>query len=136
MTFDLVLMGTALHLLIWEKLPEWGTWFNRLLVWLPRPLQRLYDQWHCPYCAGFWIALALHAATGIWTLPALAEMPEYLGRAAAPAGWFLDALASATLIYAAVIALRAIGLPAMKAQMMRQVFMNAAFGQDAQASGS
>ena len=127
MTFEPVLIGTALHILIWEKLPEWGPWFNRLLAMLPRPLQSLYEQWHCPYCAGFWIALVLHALTGFWTIPALSALPGHLGAAAVPLGWMLDALATATLIYASVIALKAIGLPAMKAHMMKADFMKAAF---------
>ena len=64
MSFHLALMGISLYILIWEKLPEWGTWFNALLAKLPQPLQTLYQQWRCAYCAGFWIALALHAVTG------------------------------------------------------------------------
>jgi hypothetical protein len=123
MTFELVLIGTAIHILIWDKLPEWGTWFNRLLAALPDPLKTLYGQWRCAYCAGFWIALTLHALTGFWTLPALAALPAHLGIAAAPLGWLLDALASATLIYISVITLNALRLPAMKAHMMKQEFM-------------
>ena len=67
MTFELVLMGTSIHILIWEKLPEWGTWFNTFIAALPGPLRSLYEQWHCPYCAGFWIALVLHGLTGLST---------------------------------------------------------------------
>ncbi len=129
MTFELVLIGTAIHILIWEKLPDWGTWFTAFIAALPRPLRSLYEQWHCPYCAGFWIALALHALTGFWTLPDLATLPSTLGVAAPPVGWFLDALATATLIYAAILSLRAIGLPAMKAHMMKEEFMKSAFGE-------
>lgn len=127
MTFELVLMGTAIHILIWEKLPEWGTWFNTFIAALPRPLRKLYEQWHCPYCAGFWIALALHGVTGFWTIPELATLPAYLGIFASPIAWVLDALATATLIYAAIIGLKAMGLPAMKAHLMKDDFMKAAF---------
>ncbi|WP_170328002.1 hypothetical protein [Ruegeria arenilitoris] len=130
MTFELVLMATAIHILIWEKLPEWGTWFNRFIAALPRPLNSLYEQWRCPYCAGFWIALVLHGLTGFWTIPALATLPGHLGATATPIGWFLDALASATLIYAAIIGLRAIGLPAMKAHMMKEDFIKSSFSKD------
>ncbi|MFW8593223.1 hypothetical protein [Cribrihabitans neustonicus] len=128
MTFELVLIATAVHILIWEKLPEWGSWFNSLIAALPRPLRKLYDQWHCPFCAGFWIALLLHGLTGLWTIPALAELPAFLGAAAPLVGWGLDALASAVLIYAAIIGLKAIGLPAMKAELMKEEFMRAKFG--------
>lgn len=127
MTFELALLGVALHLLVWEKLPEWGTWFKTLLKLLPKPLQTLYEQWHCPYCAGFWIALVLHAVTGFWTISGLANLPTYLGLFRGPVAWFLDALATATLIYAAVLTLKAIGLPAMRAHMMKAEFMKTAF---------
>lgn len=130
MTFELVLIGTAIHILIWEKLPEWGTWFNTLIAAMPSPLRSLYKQWHCPYCAGFWIALVLHGVTGFWTIPELATLPDYLGITAPLIGWILDALASATLIYVAIIGLRAIGLPAMKAHMMKEDFMKSAFKVD------
>ncbi len=127
MNFELVLMAVAIYILVWEKLPEWGTWFNSFIAVLPRPLRALYQQWHCPYCAGFWIALVLHGLTGFWTIPDLASLPNYLGATATPIGWGLDALASATLVYAAIISLRAIGLPAMKAHMMKEDFMKNAF---------
>lgn len=130
MTFELVLIGTAIHILIWEKLPEWGTWFNTLIAALPSPLRSLYKQWHCPYCAGFWIALVLHGVTGFWTIPELATLPDYLGITAPFIGWILDALATATLIYAAIIGLKAAGLPAMKAHMMKEDFMKSAFKVD------
>lgn len=132
MSLELVLIGTSVHILIWDKLPEWGTWFKGLLAMLPRPLQTLYQQWHCAFCAGFWIALALHGLTGVWTVPNLANLPGLPGWLATPTGWFLDALATATLIYAAVILLRAIGLPAMKAHMMKDEFIKSAFGADQQ----
>ncbi|ATG36034.1 hypothetical protein PhaeoP23_01894 [Phaeobacter piscinae] len=135
MTFELTLMATAIHILIWEKLPEWGTWFNTFIAALPRPLSSLYEQWHCPYCAGFWIALVLHGLTGFWTIPDLASLPGYLSVTAIPIGWILDALATATMVYAAIIGLKAIGLPAMKAHMMKEDFMKFAFkGEDIQAN--
>ncbi len=43
-------------------------------------------------------ALALHGFTGIQTLPALSSLPN-LGIVGLPIAWFLDALATATLIY-------------------------------------
>jgi len=123
MDLTLALLGISLYILIWEKLPEWGNWFNAGLKLLPGPLQALYEQWRCPFCVGFWMALALHATTGIWTLPVLAELPSFWGPAAPVIGWILDALATATLIYAGKIALDAIGLPAMKGFMMKAEFM-------------
>ncbi len=119
----MALIGISIHILVWEKLPEWGTWFNALIAKLPNPLQTLYKQWRCAYCAGFWIALALHATTGFWTIPALASLPDYWGPLAPLVGRFLDALASAILILAGVITLGAVGLPAMKSYMMKEEFM-------------
>ncbi len=98
MNFELALMGLAIHILIWNKLPDWGTWFPKMIASLPRPLRQLYEGWQCPYCFGFWAALALHGFTGIQTLPALSSLPN-LGIVGLPIAWFLDALATATLIY-------------------------------------
>ncbi len=88
MSFEAALIGAAIHMLFWEKLPEWGTWFNRMIAALPAPLRTLYAQWRCPYCAGFWIALCLHGATGLSTLAALDTLPAFWGRLGAPLGWF------------------------------------------------
>ncbi len=118
MSFALIIIGTSIHVLIWEKLPEWGSWFNALLVKLPRPLRKLYDDWHCAYCAGFWIALLLHAITGIWTIPALGEMSGF----GVFLAWILDALATAIGIYTFNFLIMALKLPAMKAYQMEAEF--------------
>ena len=120
MEFHIALMGIAIYLLFWDKLPTWGNWFQSLIDALPQPLQTLYGQWICAYCAGFWIALVLHAMTGLWTIPALAFPPEHMGILGVPVSWFLDALASATLIYTANMALKALGLPILQARLMRE----------------
>lgn len=120
MEFQLALMGLAMHILFWDKLPNWGTWFNKLIAALPQPLQTLYRQWNCSYCAGFWIALFLHALTGFWTIPALAVPPEYMSVLGIPTNWFLDALATATLIYAGTMGLKALGLPVLQARLTRE----------------
>ena len=132
MSFELALIGISIHILVWEKLPEWGTWFTTLLAKLPAPLQTLYGQWRCAYCAGFWIALVLHAVTGLWTIPALASLPAYWGPLAPLIGWFLDALASAVLIVSGVVALRAVGLPAMKGYLFKADFMKQTAAQEQQ----
>ena len=77
-----------------------------------------------------WRVLALHATTGVWTLPVLSELPSFWGPAAPVIGWILDALSTATLNYAGKIALDAIGLPAMKGFMMKAEFMKS-FEKDA-----
>ncbi|MEM7444236.1 MAG: hypothetical protein AAF414_13000 [Pseudomonadota bacterium] len=117
------LIGLALYLLIWEKLPTWGTWFNALLSRLPNPLQTLYEQWRCPYCVGFWMALVLHALTGLWTLPALATMPDFLGPAALPIGWFCDALVTGTFMLVGKLALDAIAGPAINGHKIKDEMM-------------
>jgi len=118
MNVEIPLMGLALHLLVWDKLPNWGTWFRALVASLSHPIRTLYDQWRCSYCAGFWIALALHAFTGLWTLQALAEMPGYLGPTGMPIAWFLDALAAAALIFIASKALAAISRSEVKVRII------------------
>jgi len=122
MNFELALMGYALYLLIWEKLPEWGTWFNKLIALLPKPLQKLYADWRCPYCSGFWIALALHALTGLQTLPQLTSMPEYLGILAQPLAWFLDALATSALVLITHLFVSALSGPAIKGHKLLAEF--------------
>ena len=121
--FELVIMGYAIYLLFWEKLPEWGTLFNRLINLLPKPLQKLYADWRCPYCSGFWIALVLHALTGLQTLPALSAMPAYLGGAGLPLAWFLDALATAALVLVTHLAISAIAGPAIQGHKIKAEFM-------------
>ena len=117
------LIGLALYLLIWEKLPTWGTWFNAGLSRLPKPLQTLYEQWRCPYCVGFWMALVLHALTGLWTLPALASMPAYLGPVTPFIAWFCDALVTGTLMLVGKLALDAIARPAIMGHQFKEEFM-------------
>ena len=118
MNLTLALMGLAIYILVWEKLPDWGTWFNWIIERLPKPLAYLYDAWHCPYCFGFWVALALHGLTGIQTITALATMPAYLGWLGMPLAWCLDALATATLIMFAKLCLHALAVPAIKGHQM------------------
>ena len=109
MHFEIALMGLAVHILLWDKLPNWGTWFTSLIAAMPAPIQTLYRQWNCSYCAGFWIAIALHAVTGLWTIPALADMPASAGVLSVPIAWFLDAISSALLIFAGTKLLGAMG---------------------------
>lgn len=123
MDFTNALAGFALYLLIWEKLPEWGTWFNKLIAALPAPLRTLYGQWICAYCVGFWLGLALHATTGLWTIPALSTLPAFWGPIGPVLGWFLDALVTGTIIYFMKNLLDAIRFPAMKANMLRPEYM-------------
>lgn len=123
MNMTLALVGVAIYILIWEKLPEWGTWFRTGLSRLPVPLQTLYEQWRCAYCVGFWIALALHATTGLWTLPALSNLPTFWGPLAPLIGWFLDALATATLIYLGKFIVDAVSWPAMRGYQMKQEWL-------------
>lgn len=117
------IVGLALYILIWMKLPEWGTWFNSILVKLPKPLQTLYKQWQCPYCVGFWMGLALHAATGLWTMPTLNQLPEFWGAFAPYIGWFIDAMVTGTFILFGKLLLDAIGFPAIKGHMLRAEFL-------------
>jgi len=122
MNFTLALMGLALYILIWEKLPDWGNWFNWIIKRLPQPLAYLYDAWRCPFCFGFWVALLLHALTGIYTIDSLMMMPQYLGVFSTALACFLDALACALLIMFGNLSLNAISGPAIKGHQMKQAF--------------
>jgi len=125
MSLTLALMGLALHTLIWEKFPDWGNWFNWIVKRLSKPLAYLYDAWRCPFCFGFWIALALHGITDISTLESLASMPQYLGVLGVPIAWFLDALATALLIMFGNLCFSTIAVPAIKGHQMTQEFRKA-----------
>ncbi len=65
----------------------------------------------------------LHALTGVWVFPDLADIPKHLGQIGLPLAWFFDALAAAILIKAGILTLNAIGLPAMKGHMMKADFI-------------
>lgn len=124
MDITLPLTGLALYILIWEKLPEWGTWFTRGLTALPTPLRTLYQQWTCPYCSGFWIGLALHGITGLWTLPRLANSTLTVsGPAGLAAAWFLDALTTGLLMACGKVTLTALQGPALTAMVRRPALM-------------
>ncbi|WP_018690773.1 hypothetical protein [Algicola sagamiensis] len=121
MNLTLALMGLAVYTLIWKKMPEWR-WFAAILEQLPRSLRSLYDFLRCPFCSGFWIALSLHALTGLQTVPALAEMSVTLGSFGLVLGWFLDALTTALIIYTGQLGLEAISGPAIKGYEMTEAF--------------
>jgi hypothetical protein len=121
MNFTLALMGLSIYILLWEKLPDWGNWFNWIVNKLPRPLDYLYEAWRCPYCFGFWVALALHGITGLDTIPLLATIPNHFG-AGITIAWVLDALATATLIMFGQLCLNAIAIPAIKGYQMTMEF--------------
>lgn len=125
MTYENLILGIALYLLLWEHLPHWGTWFNRVLASLPQPVQTLYEQWRCPYCVGFWIGLMLHAVTGNYLFTSFADLPTTWGLLATPMGWFLDALAFAVLNKVGVLLVNAISYPAILGHQKKQEFMAA-----------
>ncbi|TCL08025.1 hypothetical protein BXY66_0056 [Shimia isoporae] len=123
MAIENVLLGVAIHMLFWEHLPHWGTWFLKGVGKLPTSLQTLYEQWRCPYCAGFWIGLAVHAATGRWLFEAFATLPEFWGALGMPLGWFLDALVFALLNKLGVLLVAAIGWPALRGHKEKMSFL-------------
>ncbi len=116
------LIGISIYILFWEKLPDWGNWFNKIINRLPKPLSYLYESWHCPYCFGFWAALAIHAVTGIQTISELTNMPSYMGSVGILLAWFLDGLATATLIMLSQLILNAIAVPAINGYNMTMEF--------------
>ncbi|ALU41551.1 hypothetical protein [Pseudoalteromonas rubra] len=122
MTFSLVLMGLSIHVLLWEKLPDWGTWFKTLVARLPAPLGYLYTAWRCPYCFGFWIALLLQQLTGIYTLPELSSLTATFGATGTVLSMSLDALVTALLIMVSSLALKALALPAIKGHELTMSF--------------
>lgn len=125
MTYQNLLLGIALHLLFYEHLPHWGTWFMKIIKALPKPLQTLYEQWRCPYCCGFWIGLALHGLTGDWLFPIFAEFASHIGVAGAVLAWFSDALVFALLTKLGVILVNALTYPALLAMVKKQEWMAA-----------
>lgn len=124
MNFEVVLVSFAVYMLLWEKLPEWGTWFNWIIDHLPRPLKYLYSAWHCPYCFGFWAALTGHLLTNIATLPNMMNAMAALGIGGEIAGYFLDALASAVLILVAKLIVSGLGWPAIQGEKAKAEFFN------------
>ena len=125
MSVTLSLLGLALYTLFWEKLPDWGNWFNWILERLPRPMVYLYKAWRCPYCFGFWAGLVLHGLTGLTTISGLEEMSSQLGLVGTGLAWFLDALATAMLIMIGQLMINAISGPAIKGFQMTQAFRSA-----------
>lgn len=119
MNIELVLIAASLHILIWDKLPDWfGVWHDKVLHALPKSLQWLHEKWRCPYCAGFWMILVLHAITGIWTLPAMSDLPVAPAWLALVFGWFFDAMAGAILIVTLMLVIHALRLPGMRARQL------------------
>ena len=125
MNFEITFMGLAIYLLVWEKLPEWGNWFDRMIQWLPSILKSLYEGWRCPYCSGFWISLLLQQLTGLQTLSSLQfgnelvlDMNYFVHR-------FLDALASATCILFLKLLLDAVSGYALKGYLAKKEFKEA-----------
>ncbi|MGB0942988.1 MAG: hypothetical protein ACPGUE_11325 [Marinomonas sp.] len=125
MDFSIVLVGLSLYILIWEKLPDWGTWFNYLIERLPAPLAYLYQAWRCPYCFGFWVALVLHYLTGSYTLAAMHNMPEAYGVIGTYIGVFLDSLVAALLIMLGKLSLSALAGPAITGHEKTLLFKQA-----------
>ncbi|MEO0487615.1 MAG: hypothetical protein AAF092_17065 [Pseudomonadota bacterium] len=113
MAIENLILGISIHLLFYEHLPHWGTWFMAGIRRLPQPLQTLYEQWRCPYCAGFWIGLVLHALTGTWFLAAFDGAFSVLGPFAEVASWCADGLAFAVMSKLGVMALSALAYPAI-----------------------
>jgi len=122
MDFTLTLLGLALYTLIWEKLPDWGNWFNWIIERLPRPLAYLYEAWRCPFCFGFWAALTLHALTGLTTVSGLDNLAGSLSSFGIGLAWFLDALATAMLIMILQLGINALSGPAINGFRMTKEF--------------
>lgn len=123
MNIENILLGISVHMLFWEHLPHWGTWFKRVLAVLPKPVRGLYEQWRCPYCAGFWIGLAVHWATGEWLFDGFANLPAFWGAAGMGVGWFLDGLVFALMNKLGVLAVHAISYPALKGHQAKEAFL-------------
>lgn len=113
------LITLSLYILIWEKLPYWGTWFNALLDRSPRWVRVLYAQWRCPFCVAFWIALLLRFLLGLSTLPDLQVI-------ASNEGWpirilivFFDCLSCATLVYVGQLLISAVLASTLRGHELR-----------------
>lgn len=93
------LISLSLYILIWDKLPFWGNWFNYALDKCPSWIRTLYDQWRCPFCVGFWLAGLVHLTVGLWTVGELETYPVLSGWPTFVLYIFLDCLSCATLVY-------------------------------------
>ena len=63
----------------------------------PKPILHLWEGWTaCAFCGGFWLALALHALTGMQSMPVLSVLPLVLD-------WLPDGLVTAMLTLAAAV---------------------------------
>lgn len=102
------LITLSLYILVWEKLPYWGTWFNTLVGKSPRWLQTLYMQWRCAFCAAFWIALLLHLLPGLSTLTGLQAITSDATWPVHALVIFLDSLSCATLVYVGHLLINAV----------------------------
>lgn len=120
MSIQVVLLVWSCHMLLWEKLPEWGTWFNHMIARLPAPLAYLYQAWHCPYCFGFWAALSVHLITGESTFSwAMAEQSSVL---LLMLSWVCDALVTAVLVMLISVVYSALSGPAVRGFQLTQEF--------------
>ena len=89
MQIEVPLITLAVWFFLTKKIPTWPGfgWLDSL----PGPLGWVWDGWKaCAFCGGFWIAMAVRAATGLQTLPALYEAPSLID-------WICDAFATAIL---------------------------------------
>ena len=120
------LIALSVYILIWDKLPYWGNWFNYCLSRCPAWLQALYDQWRCPFCVGFWLAGFVHLTVGIWTVGDL-EASSYLSRPAFAFNIFLDCLSCATLVYAGNLLLNVLLSSTIRGHEIRIDYMKSAY---------
>ncbi|ASP40360.1 hypothetical protein CHH28_17495 [Bacterioplanes sanyensis] len=123
MSLQLVLLVWSCHMLFWEKLPEWGSWFSGFIERLPRSLAYLYQAWHCPYCFGFWAAIAAHAITGHTTF--VWPMAEQGSALLLLLAWLSDALVTAVLVMLVSVSYSALSGPAVRGMQLTQEFKQA-----------
>ncbi len=113
------LITLSLYILIWEKLPYWGTWFNALLDRSPRWVRVLYQQWRCPFCVAFWIALLLYSLLGLSTLPGLQVITSDEGWPIRVLIVFFDCLSCATLVYVGQLLISAVLASTLRGHELR-----------------
>lgn len=90
MSIEVPIVTAALWMFFFRKVPSWN-WFQKILS-SNESFQKHWGGWvSCPYCSGFWLALALRLIMGV----SFVSFPEGSN---VVLEWTLDSLATALVV--------------------------------------